>query len=282
MFHFFRVFLLFFVSFCSIGYARDVALVITHHFNRPDFIEIQFQTLKKFMRTPYRFVVFNDAKTCELEDAIQSSCDRLGVECIRIPQNIHKTPNDPAIACADVVNYSLQNLGLSHDGYMMILDADMFLVKPFDIDNYMKDTIIAGHPQVRGHVNYIWNGIFILDVPNLIDKQSVDFSCGMVEGELCDVGGYMYYYFQKHPEIRMKAMVPHYYLGNFYKKDLRLLPPFAQWMCQQRNYNCEFFIGDTFFHYRSGGNWDHRSASYHIRKTKILHQFIEKVMKETY
>ena len=36
--------------------------ILTAVVNNPIFIEIQNFTLKKYMKTPYRFVVFNDAK----------------------------------------------------------------------------------------------------------------------------------------------------------------------------------------------------------------------------
>ena len=36
--------------------------IVTAVVNNPDFIEIQYHTLKKFFKGPYEFIVFNDAK----------------------------------------------------------------------------------------------------------------------------------------------------------------------------------------------------------------------------
>lgn len=254
---------------------QDKTLIITHSFNRSDFIEIQEKTFKKFMKSPYEFVVFNDAKNSKSENEIQSICDRLNIECIRIPQEIHKAPGDAAICCADVVKYSLDNLGFDYDGYVMIIDADMFLMQPFDVNEYMRDVFVAGHPQRRGDVDYIWNGIVILDMKRLPCKRDFDFNCGVVEGHLCDVGGYTYYYFKDHPEVQVKAMTPHYWLENYRNHDRKTFPPMFQFVMKRKVYNCEFFINSTFFHYRSGGNWDGRPEGYHKRKTRLLHELID-------
>lgn len=271
---------LFFLTFIISTFLQgeQSTLIITHHFNRPDFIELQHKTLKAFMKSPYEFVVFNDAKTEELNNAIESICHDLDIKCIRIPQSIHSAPKDAAICCADVVQYSLDVLGFDYNGYVMILDADMFLLEPFDVNQYMENTLIAGHPQNRGHVNYIWNGILIMDMVQLPNKKSIHFGCGIVDGQLCDVGGNTYYYFQEHPKVFVKPMVPHHYLQYNRHRSRDHLPPKIAFCLRRKICDSEFFIGTTFFHYRSGGNWNGQSERYHQRKTHRLLDLIDFAM----
>ena len=70
-------------------------LIITHAYNRPEFIEIQHKTFQKFLADEYEFVVFNDARTDAMANQISEACQTNGVRCIRIPQEIHTRPYLP-------------------------------------------------------------------------------------------------------------------------------------------------------------------------------------------
>nr|MBA3815280.1 hypothetical protein [Parachlamydiaceae bacterium] len=212
--------ILFFLFVINISALEAKVLIITHSYNRPDFIEIQDKTFKKFLSDDYEFVVFNDAPKDEMCQQIQEMCTNLDIRCIRIPQSIHTAPyltrerNDdlqnPGIRCANVVQYSLDVLGFDHDGIVMIIDADMFLIQPFNITEYLKDFQLAGVPQKRQHVNYIWNGLVFFNMNTLEDKTSIDFNCLKVEGVGVDVGGGLFHYFASHPLLRFNS------IGNEY------------------------------------------------------------------
>lgn len=72
--------------------AKQKILIITHNFNRPDFIEIQHATFKKFLQDDYEYVVFNDATDSTLVQQINNICNKLQIEWIRVPlcQDIHR------------------------------------------------------------------------------------------------------------------------------------------------------------------------------------------------
>jgi hypothetical protein len=199
-------------------------LIITHAYLRPDFIEIQNKTFKKFLKDDYEFVVFNDARDPSLRSEIASLCKKLSLRCIEIPQAIHDRPylkrsayedrNHACVRCANVVQYSLNELGFKYDGLVAIIDSDMFLIKDFSIAQYMADHDLAGVAQSRGNVHYLWNGIVFFNMNTLVDKETIDFNCGQINGNPVDVGGYTYYYFQKHPEVRVKEInqtYPHHF-----------------------------------------------------------------------
>lgn len=265
-------------------------LVITHSYNRPDFIEIQDKTFKKFLKDDYEFVVFNDAPKDEMCQEITHLCDTLGIRCMRIPQSIHaapylpREPNDdyqnPGIRCANVVQYSLDVLGFDHDDLVMIIDADMFLIQPFSVRDFLKDYQLAGVPQKRGHVNYIWNGLVFFNMSTLPDKDSIDFNCKKVEGVAVDVGGNMFHYFNAHPDLKFIS------IGNEYINEWNELSPrqkkheVVELLYSMQPSNIEFLLNYCFLHYRSGTNWDRRTSDYHKTKTEILNDFIEAILQK--
>lgn len=269
-------------------------LVITHSYNRPDFIELQYKTFKKFLRDDYEFVVFNDARDQKSYSMIQSTCRNLNISCIPIPQEIHIGRDNPCERCADVVRYSLDHLGFNYDGKVMIIDSDMFLINDFSIDKALENHVVAGVFQGREHVAYLWNALVLLDMKTLPDKLSFDFNCGQVEGVSVDVGGKLYHYFKKHPEIK-----PLYI--NCYHMDYLVCAECSKQarvgcrhntelleslhfnartiqLIQSGVHNIEFLFDSAFIHYRGGGNWDQKSPDYHARKTAFLNEFMSDVL----
>lgn len=263
-------------------------LIITHSYNRPDFIEIQSKTFQKFLKDEYEFVVFNDAPQEAMSQLITTTCANLNIPCIRIPQSIHTAPylareaNDdfqnPAIRCANVVQYSLDVLGFDHDGVVMIIDADMFLIKPFSIQEYFIHYQLSGVPQKREHVNYIWNGLVFFNMNTLPDRDSIDFNCKKVEGVAVDVGGNVYFYLKKHPELKLSLIYNDYINKWTSLSEPQMAHENIRYLFELNPNNIEFLLDYSFLHYRSGTNWDFRSDEYHKTKTEILNEFIEKIL----
>lgn len=280
------VFSVLLIVYCHSADAK--VLMITHSYNRPDFIEIQARTFKKFLLDDYEFVVFNDAPQEDMTRRISETCSNLGIACIRIPQTIHakpylaRNPNDdyqnPAVRCANVVQYSLDVLGFDYDGIVAIIDADMFPIKEFSIHQYLEGYQLAGVPQKRAHIDYIWNGLVFFNMNDLPDKHSIDFNCLPVEGIAVDVGGNVYSYLRSHPEVKVAK------IGNEYINEWTALTPrqekhdHIKLLFELGPNNIEFLLNYSFLHYRSGTNWDARSTEYHKTKTQILNLFLSKIL----
>lgn len=294
--------------FCPLSLAK--LLIITHSYNRPDFIEIQYQTFKKFMLDDYEFIVFNDARDPNLRKQIQQMCAKHQLSCIEIAQEVHDRPylqrgqyddyNHSAARCANVVQYSLDLIGFDYNGIVAIIDSDMFLVKEFSIEKYLEGYDIAALPQCRGErseINYIWNGLVFFNMQTLPNKRSINFNCGWVNGVATDVGGHMHYYLQQNPQVRVKYFESLVYLKDLWckqccqnnqttcahsmniMKELEFSDPLINLAKQSKESIMEVFLGNTFLHYRAGGNWNNESAEYHERKTKLLTTCIDELIK---
>ena len=294
-------------------FALDVlqakVLVLTHSYNRPDFISLQYETLKKFLQDEYEYVVFNDGPTQKLAKQIDEACQELHIRCIRVPQEIHQQPylqrlpwedwNSPSIRTANALQYSFDTLAFEHEGMVAVIDSDMFLIRPFSIEEYMKDWDIAAVAQWRGpmrRINYLWNGLMFFKMNTLPNKSSLNFNCGFIEGNLTDTGGYTYYYLKNNPEVKVSYMTGQLdltdgdYIVNSYDleerayltaEDLFVIvesnPHLVKFIKDDPD-DVQFFLDCAFLHYRRAGNYHHKPRNYHLDKTEVLLEFIQGIL----
>lgn len=270
--------------------AQDKVLIITHAFNRPDFIELQDQTFKAFLQDDYEFVVFNDARDKRIRNDIKTACKKLSIECISVPPEIHLNRDNPCERCADVVQYSLKVLGFDHHGIVFIIDSDMFLLKNFSITKFLKGCDLYGCVQYRPRdVTYIWNGLVFMDMRTIPNKKTINFDCGRVNDEPVDVGGQLHHYLKNNPSLRWK------YYSNTHidtlPKDRNALinlgynDIFADFILSLNPhdpYPMEFHVDNNFLHYRAGGNWTHESIAYHNLRTTHLRKFLDALIKSSH
>ena len=140
----------------------------------------------------------------------------------------------------------------------------------------MSDAIIAGLPQVRGHVTYMWNGIMFFNMPKIEDKD-IDFSDGMVDGEMTDVGGHTYWYF-KNSGVVMKKTNEEFPTYPTHFNDLELQNEEVT-----KGYNIELHLDDKFLHYRAATNWFYNwkgSEDPLTKKTQMFNKIIASVLSE--
>jgi hypothetical protein len=292
-----RILLIIFLS--SFLIADEKLLIISHHFAQPIFVEMQVKSFKKFIQDEYEFVVFNDANTAEIAQEIDVFCRINNIRCIRVEQSIHDRPylprfpgednNHPCIRCANVVQYSLDVLGFEHEGPVVIIDSDMFLIKPISFLNYLKDYALVAVPQSRSCygedpvVNYIWNGIVMFNMPCLPERRAINFNCGQVEGVATDVGGYMHYYLLKYKDslsIRYIESEPFYdsvisYQNGKLHPTFHVLIPLIE---SGVSTNMETFLDATVLHYRGGGKWEGLKPEFYENKNKLVQKFINDLL----
>ncbi len=280
--------------------AQEKVLIISHHHAQPFFVEIQAKTFKKFIRDEYEFVIFNDGKTPEIAEEIDRLCKENNIRCIRIDQSLHDRPymtrfpgedyNHPCVRCANVVQYSLDVLGFDYGGPVVVMDSDMFPVKPISFREYLQDYDLVGVPQSRpcgsekAVVHYIWNGLVMFNMPNLPERSSMNFNCGLVEGYSVDVGGHMHYYLLKHKgDVRLGSIAPEPFSNTVTSYKERSLDPAFEVLIPLITSaiptNMETFLKGTLVHYRSGGKWEPREPGWYERKNEIIKAFVNDLVK---
>ena len=283
--------------------------IVTAVVNNPTFIEIQYNTLKKFFKGEYEFIVFNDAKSfpdftnggnTTIKNSIEMLCNKLEITCINIPNEQHKTNSNAAIRCADSMTFILDYQKKNPDKYLL-LDSDMFLIDYFDINKYSQyDCAVVLQSRNNFKVNYFWNGIYYFDMTKMKNLDLLNWTC--CPG--CDVGGMMQEWLQKQmkdkpipntDEIRWKNELFHtnniYFIKHLWSCswDITELPtniiessPIIDFIKNDpRNSNNKFFCeiyDNVFLHYRAGGNWMNEGMDLHYNLSNNLYRSIQKCL----
>jgi len=275
--------------------------VITAVVNNPIFIQIQYYTLKKYMKCEYEFIVFNDAKPFSdysnggditIKNTIEETCKKLGITCINIPNQKHITQTDASVRTADSMNFILTFQQKNPDKYLL-LDSDMFLIDNFNLTDYEKyDCAIVLQSRNNFTTNYFWNGLYYFDFNKMKNISLLNWNCSPG----CDTGGMMEQWLKTQTKnipnpdkIRHTNEVFHndniYYIKHLcscswdeseipenLKNNFRLINYIkTDPRNQNGKYYCEIY-DNKFLHYRAGGNWEKRNMKLHVELSLKLRQ----------
>ena len=212
--------------------------ILTFHYNRPDFLEYQMKAFQKFLLDDYEVIVFNDAPDARNERAIRSFCEKRGIVCVRFEPEWHWSDplNDELIRKVDtqeknsyflfpwkegrldraavssqcsirhshVIQYALDHYGYDHDDIVVIMDADVFPIKPISIRELLTDVPLAGiEGGFNGHP-YLWVPFIAFDPRRLPDVRELRFHVDLIDGVLFDTGSHSFHYLQDHPEVKVR------------------------------------------------------------------------------
>lgn len=287
---------------CTIGighslWAAEKVLIITHSYCRPDFIELHDKTFKAFLQDEYEYVVFNDAPDNAMCKQIERTCQKLNIRCIRVPQELHAQRNDPGARHIHGLMHSMNTVGFDHDGIVFVIDSDMFLFKPFSVNEYLGEAHIAGQKDVRPHVGpvevtYMTPLLVFINMKTAPAKRTINFDGGIVNGHACDVGGHLHYYLKDTPNLSIKFLPGVCVTALAEQNNEQQLRSLgydditATWVKSLEHHfdpsdphRLQFHGDNHFMHYVAGGsNWNHRSQTYHQKKTRIITQFIDQMI----
>jgi hypothetical protein len=275
-------------------------LLISHSFNRPDFIELHVKTFKAFLQDDYQYVVFNDAPGENMKKQIEEMCSKHSIRCIRMPQELHSRPHDPGARHIDGIKYAFEKIGFDFDGIVTLVDSDVFLLKPFSIEKYLKGYDIAAELQGRTNgkieVRYLSPIFLMMNMNTLPNKTTLNMSGAWIEGLPCDVGGHTYFYLKNNPTVKPRIFTLLHMPAVRRALDCQNCKDFSCPLCiQYLKYvgcddamiqfindcpddNMEFGLNNTFFHYRSGSNWNNKPGDYHTTKTNALNDYINNIL----
>ena len=261
--------------------------------HRVDFIALQLHSFRKHLKEDFEFTVFNNSEfgnpVAGPSAAIHEQGRQLGISVIDIPKNqdlINRCQAielscplfDPQgrysnanVAHSYALRWAWENVISKERGPIAIFDSDVFLIQPIKLTNELYPHVICNIPDGKTHedgrvFHYMWPTFVLIDMARLPDPETLNWWCGRIEGTPVDVGGQTYHYFQAHPDLdvyNIRRLFSYFIEGL---ESLNFQPP---------NYDEFYLKGGTVLHYRSGSNWDHKSAEYHAKKTEWLKQRIE-------
>ena len=267
--------------------------VVTAVVNNPIFIEMQYYTLKKYMKCDYEFIVFNDAKDFSdftnggdltIKTDIENICKQLNIQCININNQHHANKNNQEAShrTADSMNVILE-YQKQHPDLYLLLDSDMFLIDDYNFDDYKNYdcSVVLQHRKDIDHITdiyYIWNGLYYFNIHKL-DTSLMNWGLTYTT----DTGGRMSTWLNSIiPSLNELSINPNHYDRVYFMKYLKSgewnlgdMPPNLKenerLVCflqnDIRNINGKFFCelyDNKFFHYRAGGNWEKRNFKLHV------------------
>lgn len=243
--------------------------VYTVAFNRPEFIPLQHRSLVRFMLDEFDLVVINNAADGDDAREIAVACDRIGVPCVAVEGNPHENIN---LSCGYGIQWAFENvISKQTAGTAAILDSDMFMLAPLSLAEFLAPHDIAGIPQSRGHVDYLWNGILFMDMDSLPERDTMNFMCGRVDDQPVDVGGMLHAWLHDvEPSVKFIGQTGQICSRN---ENLVCLPP-AMLEHYEDRFRIEIVAG-AFLHYGGGSNWDLQSDEYHASKTAFVRRITE-------
>jgi hypothetical protein len=281
--------------------------ILAAHCNNLHYIDFQYQSIKKHFKGEYEFIILNDAKEygdstnfgdSSIRKGIEEKCQSLGIHCMNVPQNLHTmryvyypgteapSSNSPSSRNAIAIQYGFNQYATINDGYLMILDSDMFFYEDIELDSIMNGYDIAGsvHWREDGNrrVDYLWIAMCIFNLKTCPFLHELKWECGLVDGIRTDTGGWTYHYLQQY-KPRVRNMIWNRYndiesykngsihpsIDKFFDAIIQIQPDSG---CTAEPFSKELFPEINLLHLRCGSNWDNKGTSYHVKQYHIINE----------
>lgn len=198
--------------------------LLTFQYNSPELIELQQRAFKKLMAEEHEIILINDADNLDCEEAIRRMCEKQGIQCVRYQQEWHQLDplNDqirewmgvdpqrvghflggfkehpdqhPSVRHSHLIQFALDHFGYDHDDIVVIVDGDLFPIRPFRLREWFKEGEILGIEPFRAP--------FIAFHPKALPEvRTLKFGVSYFDHSFQDTGGYCQYYLKEHPEVR--------------------------------------------------------------------------------
>ena len=239
--------------------------IVTLAFNRPDFIELQLNSIKKY-HTDFTYTVFDNCP----DDAIKDECDRLGVECI--PIKIFSA--DPSWCVGVSLDKMWETLQFN-TGKLWYIDSDMFL-----IDKLPEiEADLAYVEQRRGIFKYPWTGLMYFNMDTLPYPEEMKWAVNYDLSDT-DVGGQNHFYLHNNkPKIHkfyMWTLIRDGYSLNGVDSEMFTEHMWMKLIDLARPFDIFTNKGTPFIlHYKSASNYPKfYTPEYNAKKTEQLKKIL--------
>lgn len=238
------------------------------HCNRPDFIALQSKSFGKWLKNSHELTIVNNADDPGMREEIAKEAKRMGLDVF----NTSSSRSLPGFKHADSLNQTWQHICKNdQENYVMIVDGDAFMIGDLEVEKYLDGAAMAGCKQQR---EYLWHWIspvvMIFDMSKIPEAETIDWEGGAApNGCRMDVGGNLFYYFERHPEVKANVKWMHHTWHIKTENNNRHVLPEAVQETYQDIWNLEIF-GDVFLHYCRSSNWDGQTPEHHKVKTEFV------------
>jgi hypothetical protein len=226
--------------------------------NRADFIEKQITSFDKYLAEDYEFIIAHDDIDKNLSRKISNLCKILDFREIKIRKEFFLAKRhglrhlrsiylrgkyyDGAVSCGYGLQWFWKRILPEIDTqYLLVIDSDMFFINRFSVADFLQEKVFGFIPQYRGEnlqVFYPWNGLFMMDLHQVSDIESMDWLPGKVLGERCDVGGFNHHWLKNNLNTEEYTFLTALTIFKItYEKDHA-----NAWLVLNGNWNCDIDI----------------------------------------
>lgn len=206
--------------------------IYTCSHNRPDFIALQYETMKRHIKDDFEFIVFNNERPGgdggydpNKISEIDKICDSLGIKSIRVELDpelqilggFRMFEGDSYlngnVACAYSLTWAWKKHIINNDCLSVFIDSDMFFIKDISFEESLNDYNFGYVPSYRyssfysnennrGSIafKYPWSGLIFFKPNEMPNPSELSFGCGSVNGIATDVGGEAFDYVEKYKD----------------------------------------------------------------------------------
>jgi len=235
--------------------------IATVAYNKPEFIEYQYRSLKKFIKNEFDFIVYDNTVNAQIKKEVYAECKRLEIQVVGVPDN---SGGDSTRAGASL-DYALNDIRKKLYAYVMLIDSDVFLVDYYDAVGSLYDCDLLGRYWNIEHIFYYTNHFIQLQLFKFPVDKNLSFAPVITDSIQLDCGGALYSYLRDYPEIRHNAIkvIPRNFItvGNIERYQVlnknKLLLDFFKSECSifENRSNFSELFQDVFIHLRAGSNW---------------------------
>jgi len=241
--------------------------------SRPDFIEPQYESMKKHLKDDFKFIVVNNSYFgCDKPELIDECAKEQGLQSVRIKHNGTKT--EASALVRDSLNFLWKEFK-NTKGILAIIDCDLFFTNDISFNLILEGNDMAFCPIYTNGKVWPWTGLMLFDMDKL-HVDDVSFSFESLDGDKYqDVGSALNNYIQKHdPNIylidRKEILNSDWALKG--KESLQTLG-FPQ------PYSCDIISVVQYpfmFHYKTSSNYaPHCTPQYNMEKSIALDKLLK-------
>ena len=255
--------------------------IIAFTSNRPDFVELQIKSFRKYLQEEFTFTIANNSKFDRMHEyaGIEDVCRKWRIPTFDVEkdQNLIDRCNAVEKSCAVFNNrgswsnpncagcyaccYVWEKWIMKQTGNICLLHPDVFLDRPIVLSDYLKETPLTFIPQTRQGLGgiHMHDALVLADMNRLPDPEQIFWWGSLVNGIATDIGGQTFFYLKAHPDLKVTHIVPGYCQDD---PTLDFHPSEYE----------EFSVNGKMIalHYFRGSNWNYREESYHQKKTAWL------------
>jgi len=252
-------------------------IIVVVVYNQPNFLEYQYRCLKKFMKIPFRYMIFDNSEQEYITSQFVDICKKNYIEYYRVPDSIRMHAGD-SLRAGRSLDYALQYIyHTNYRGIVMVNDSDLFLVKEYDPRLVVHGFEIVGrsikqiyhrnesdeNPINKYNIDYFSNQFIIIDYSKVKDIYKISFEPCIIDGINLDCGGKLVEYFK---EMKGNYHSINEYCSGYTMSEINMVELDDMIMSYLKKdieiNNGQSFsevFDNSFIHFRAGSNWIHHS-----------------------